>query len=178
MKKYLILYRPFLIFLTKFFLTYLVLTLVYQAYLSSYDVDSVDVITRFVAHNTEQLLRFFKVDFLVLNTPKKALILLEYNQLVVAKMIEGCNSVSVIILFVSFIVAFSGKLKPTLLYVLGGSIFIYALNVVRIALLCSALYWLPQHKTILHDVVFPLFIYGVVFVLWVVWVNKFSLYAK
>ena len=115
---------------------------------------------------------------MVLNTPKKALILLEYNQLVVAKMIEGCNSVSVIILFVSFIVAFSGKLKPTLFYVLGGSIFIYALNVIRIGLLCSALYWLPQHKTILHDVVFPLFIYGIVFVLWVVWVNKFSLYAK
>lgn len=178
MKKYLILYRPFLIFLTKFFLTYLFLTLVYQAYLSSYDVNSVDFITRFVAYNTEQLLRFFQVDFLVLDTPKKALILLEYNQLVVAKMIEGCNSVSVIILFVSFIVAFSGKLKPTLFYVLGGSIFIYALNVIRIGLLCSALYWLPQHKTILHDVVFPLFIYGIVFVLWVVWVNKFSLYAK
>jgi hypothetical protein len=30
----------------------------------------------------------------------------------------------------------------------------------------------------LHGVLFPLFIYGVVFILWVIWVSKFSLYAK
>jgi hypothetical protein len=29
----------------------------------------------------------------------------------------------------------------------------------------------------LHGVIFPLFIYGVVFILWFFWVNYFSIYA-
>ena len=33
-----------------------------------------------------------------------------------AIIIEGCNSVSVIILFIAFIIAFSGSLKATILY--------------------------------------------------------------
>jgi hypothetical protein len=36
----------------------------------------------------------------------------------------------------------------------------------------------PQYQEVLHGVIFPLFIYGVVFILWIVWVNKFSSYAK
>lgn len=178
MKKYFILYRPFLIFLAKFFFTYLVLSLVYQGYLSLYDGNSVDRITQFVARNTEQLLALFRVDFQaqeVLNTPY---IILNYNQKAIARIIEGCNAISVIILYISFVVSFSGKLKPTLFFIFGGSFLVYIFNVVRIALLSVALYWFPQHEAFLHEIVFPLFIYGVVFVLWVVWVNKFSTYAK
>lgn len=178
MKKYLILYRPFLIFLAKFFLTYLVLNLIYQGYLSFFDEDSVDTLTGFVARNTEQLLSLFNIDFYAREISKTSYVMLYYNQQAIARMIEGCNAISVIILFVSFVVAFSGKLKPTLLFVLGGSILIYVLNVVRIALLCLALYWFPLQETVLHEIVFPLFIYGVVFILWVIWVNNFSLYAK
>jgi hypothetical protein len=32
----------------------------------------------------------------------------------------------------------------------------------------------PSSRDFLHDIVFPLFIYGVVFLLWIVWVFKFS----
>jgi exosortase family protein XrtF len=51
------------------------------------------------------------------------------------------------------------------------------LNVIRIALIAIALYHYPEQEHLLHGVVFPLFIYGVVFLLWVIWVNKFSVYA-
>lgn len=178
LKKYLILYRPFLIFLTKFFLTYLVLTLIYQGYLSLYDGNSVDGITQFVAHNTEQLLVLFHADFQAQEIVNTSYIILNYNQKAIARMIEGCNAISVIILYISFVVSFSGKLKTTLFFILGGSFLVYLLNVVRIALLSMALYWFPEHEAFLHEIVFPLFIYGVVFVLWVIWVNKFSTYAK
>ncbi|MBD0724080.1 exosortase family protein XrtF [Flavobacterium sp. L1I52] len=178
MKKYLILYRPFLVFLAKFFLTYAVLTLIYQGYLSRFDGSSVDSITHFVAENTKQLLHLFGVDFRLKEVFQTGFITLFYNQQAVARMIEGCNAVSVIILFAAFIVAFSGKKRTTLIFILAGSFFIYVLNVVRIALLCSALYWFPDHEGLLHEIVFPLFIYGVVFVLWVIWVNKFSLYVR
>lgn len=178
MKKYLILYRPFLVFLAKFFLSYLVLSLIYQGYLSRFDEHSVDHITRFVAKNTTQLLHLFGVDFRMQEISQATFIMLYYNQQAIARMIEGCNAVSVIILFVAFVVAFSGKLKPTVVFILAGSFAVYVLNVIRIGLLCMGLYWFPEQESLLHNIVFPLFIYGVVFILWVVWVNKFSLYAK
>lgn len=178
MKKYITLYKPFLIFLAKFFLTYFVLTLVYQGYLQRYEDKEIDTVTELVASNTEQLLNLFNVDFKIVENKDDLFIMLFYNQKYVARMVEGCNAISVIILFVAFVVSFSGKIKAILLFIMGGSIAIYGLNVVRIAVLCILLYSFPEQEPILHRVFFPLFIYGFVFVLWVIWVNKFSLYAK
>ena len=56
-------------------------------------------------------------------------------------------------------------------------VLIHILNVLRIALLSLALYYHPDQEPVLHGVVFPLMIYGFVFGLWVIWVNKFSNYA-
>ena len=67
--------------------------------------------------------------------------------------------------------------KETLLFILLGSVLIHILNIARIALLCMALYSFPEYEHMLHGVVFPLIIYGIVFLLWVIWVNKFSLHA-
>jgi exosortase family protein XrtF len=101
-----------------------------------------------------------------------------YNQKFVARIIEGCNALSIIILFIAFIVAFTGKLRTTILYIITGSVLIHILNIARIALLVVGLYHFPEQESFIHGVIFPLFIYSVVFVLWVIWVNKFSLYAK
>lgn len=179
MKSYLLRYKPFLVFLAKFFLTYVLLTVIYQAYLSRYDQEKyeVDTITQSVANQAEQVLVFFNTNANILPHPRQPSIRLFYNHHYVARIIEGCNAVSVMILFMAFVVAFSGKWKHTILFILGGCVLIHILNVVRIAFLCSAIYHFPKQEHILHGVIFPLFIYSVVFILWVIWVNKFS-YAK
>ncbi|MGB6269883.1 MAG: exosortase family protein XrtF, partial [Olleya sp.] len=91
-----------------------------------------------------------------------------------ARVIEGCNGTSIIILFVSFIIAFAGKFKTTLFYILSGSVLIYVVNLVRIVILSIGLYNYPWRKEELHTVVFPAIIYGMVFLLWMFWVNRFS----
>lgn len=161
-------------------LTYLVLTFIYESYLSRFDVRKfeVDGFTQLVAKQTKDILVFFNFDAdIKTNTSVSGLSLL-YNQQPMARIIEGCNGLSVIILFVSFIVAFTGKWKQTILFCIGGSLLIHIFNVARIALLCIFMYSFPGQDHILHAVIFPLFIYGVVFVLWVIWVRKFSIYAK
>ncbi|TRX22761.1 exosortase family protein XrtF [Flavobacterium franklandianum] len=180
MKKYFILYKPFLLFLGKFSLTYLLLTFVYQIYLGQFDVkkNEADSFTKLVAQQTEDVLLFFNCDVKTAPNSKEPAVNLYFNQKSMARIIEGCNALSVIILFISFIIAFSGKIKPTILYIIGGSILIHILNVFRIALLCVLMYYYPEQQHFLHGVLFPLFIYGVVFVLWIIWVNKFSKYAK
>jgi len=179
LKKYLIRYTPFLLFLGKFLLTYLLLTFVYQSYLDQFDVKKfeVDGITQLVAEQTKDLMLLCNYDATIVPNTKEASVNLHYNQKFMARIIEGCNGLSVIILFISFVIAFSGKLKSTVLFIIGGSLLIHVLNVVRIALLCILMYYFPEQEHLLHGVVFPLFIYGVVFILWIIWVNKFSKYA-
>ncbi len=179
MKKYFIIYKPFLMFLGKFLLTYLLLTLVYKSYLNQYDVQQfeVDSFTQIVANQTRDLMLLFNCDASIAPNIKESAVNIYYNERSMARIIEGCNGLSVIILFISFVVAFSGKIKPTILFLLGGSLLIHILNVSRIALLCVLMYYYPKQQHLLHGVLFPLFIYGVVFLLWIIWVNKFSKYA-
>jgi exosortase family protein XrtF len=178
MKKYLVLYKPFLLFLGTFFFTYLLLTFLYQFFLDSYGNGKVDAITRLVAQNTETVLSGFDKDVLIKESNKEPLFTLYFHQKGMLRIVEGCNGISLIILFVSFVVAFSGSLKNTLLFVFGGSLLIYILNILRIAVLIILLYRFPSQLHLLHGVLFPLVIYGLVFILWIVWVNKFSKYAK
>lgn len=169
-----------MLFLAKFLLTYLLLTVVYQSYLSQFDVEKneTDHFTEIVAKQTMELMLFFDSDVKIAPNKKEPSVNFYYNQYPIARIVEGCNALSVIILFISFIVAFSGKIKQTIIYLVCGSIFIHVLNVIRIALLCLVMYYFPKQNHLFHGVLFPLFIYGVVFLLWIIWVNKFSNYAE
>jgi exosortase family protein XrtF len=169
-------YKPFLLFLIKFFVTYIVLTVVYQLYLRQYSTmnNEVDGITQLVANQTEWLLQLVNDKSYIephLTEPSVKLI---YNEKYIARIIEGCNAVSVIILFVAFVIAFTGRIRHTVGFIVVGILIVHFLNIIRIALLAIALYHYPESEHLLHGVLFPLVIYGVVFLLWVIWVNKFS----
>lgn len=178
MKKYLIQFKPFLIFIGTFFSAYIILTLIYKVYLNSFSLNDVDGITALVASNVQQLMLSFNADIDIIKSFSSSCFEVWYNNKYTIRIIEGCNAVSIFILFASFVIAFSGKFKTTLLYIFFGILFIYVLNIIRIALLTVLLFNYPEKEHLLHGVLFPLVIYGLVFVLWIVWVNKFSKYAK
>jgi exosortase family protein XrtF len=178
LKKYLQQFKPFLIFISTFFAAYITLTLIYKLYLNTFETNDIDGITNIVGQNVDQLMRLFNCDVKIVKSISNPSLELWYNNKYTLRIIEGCNAVSIIILFISFITAFSGKLKTTIYFILFGVFLIYILNVIRIALLAVLLFRFPDQEHILHGVFFPLIIYGLVFILWVFWVNKFSKYAK
>jgi exosortase family protein XrtF len=178
LKKYLQQFKPFLVFISTFFAAYIILTLVYRLYLNNFETNDIDGITNIVGQNVDQLMRLFNCDVKIVKSISNPSLQLWYNNKYTLRIIEGCNAVSVIILFISFITAFSGKLKTTICFILFGVFLIYVLNIIRIALLAVLLFRFPEKEHILHGVLFPLIIYGLVFILWVFWVNKFSKYAK
>lgn len=154
--------------------------LLYKSYLNKFDVkiNEIDGITKTVAFQTKQFISLFDNNIQILDNDSEPSIRLIYNYKYVARVIEGCNAVSVMILFAAFVFAFSTQWKKTLLFIVFGVVLIHILNVIRIALLSFALYYYPQYEEILHGTIFPLFIYGVVFILWILWVTKFSGYVK
>ena len=179
MKNLLLQYKAFLLFLGKFLVSYLVLAILYQSYLNRFDEakSEVDSVTQAVAKQTETVLKWADANAYVENNTHEPSIKVLYQHKYVIRIIEGCNALSVIILFIAFLIAFSGKFINTIMFAAVGSLIIHILNIARIALLAIALYHYPSAEHILHGVVFPLIIYGVVFLLWVIWVNKFSYYA-
>jgi len=133
-----------------------------------------DYLTNLVAEQTNSVMNTIGYDSQVLPHPDESSMKVIINGKYIARVIEGCNGASVIILFLSFIIAFSGKLKTTILFGLAGSIIIYAFNLIRIVILSIGLYHYPWRRDILHTVIFPMIIYGAVFLLWMIWVNRFS----
>lgn len=171
-------YKSIIIFLIKFFVTYFLLVTIYNSYLQhSQEKEGVyktASITTLVADQTVKVLTFFGYNVEAIQHDKEVSVKLVIEGEYTARVIEGCNSISLIILFISFIIAFSGSFKATFLFAVFGSIFIYVVNVLRIAFLTVMIYKFPEQVGILHDLVFPAIIYGAIFLLWVVWVNKFS----
>lgn len=169
-----------MLFLGKFFLSYLILTILYQSYLNQFNAKNaeVDGFTKSVAVQTEWMLSILDDQSYAVSHLSEPSIKLFYKNKYIARVVEGCNGLSVMILFVAFVIAFNGKLKKTIFFILFGIIIIHVLNVLRIAMLSVALYSFPQFEHFLHGILFPLIIYGVVFILWVIWVNNFSSYAR
>ena len=163
-----------------FLAVYGTLTIGYNLYLNLSDGSKFypDYFTNLVAKQTNALINSIGYEANVLphaNEPSMKIII---NGKFVARVIEGCNAISIIILFLSFIIAFAGKFKTTLMYGLAGSIIIYVFNLIRIVILSVGLYHYPWRREILHSVIFPMLIYGTVFLLWMVWVNRFSKHKK
>ena len=102
MQALLVKYKSVIKFILTFVLVYAVLSFAYKQ--SESLLDSLGYEASIEAHPDE---------------PSMKLII---NNKYVARVIEGCNSISIIILFISFIIAFAGRLKPTIIYLLAGSV--------------------------------------------------------
>ena len=176
MKTLLLKYKSVIKFIFTFLIVYIALSFIYKIYLDVSEGSKFypDYITNVVAGQTEGLLNTFGYESEVVPHQKEPSMKLIVRGKYIARVVEGCNSVSVLILFISFVISFKGKLKTTFLFLLAGSVIVYVFNLLRIMILSIGLYHYPWRSEVLHTVVFPAIIYGIVFLLWMLWVNRFS----
>ncbi|WP_449272391.1 exosortase family protein XrtF [Hyunsoonleella rubra] len=176
MKALFIKYKAVIKFILTFLVVYIACAVIYKFYLQYSDGLKFypDYFTNLVGLQTEVLLNSLGYQAELLPHPDEPSLKVMLNGNYLARVVEGCNSISVIILFLSFIVAFSGQLKTTFFFILSGSVLIYVVNLIRIVLLTIGLYHYPEYEDVLHTVIFPAIIYGMVFLLWIFWVNRFS----
>lgn len=173
MKSLLQKYSSVIRFVLLFFGTYFLLSALYLLYLKHFSSQEFypDYITNLVAKQSTSLLNIMNYNT-VLEVPEFGSgLLLTVKNAYSVRIIEGCNAISIIILFYSFVIAFAEGFKKTLLFLLAGTVLIYIVNIARIAILVVVLYKYPEYEKILHGVVFPGIIYGLVFLLWMIWVR-------
>ena len=159
MKTLVVKYKSVIKFVLTFLVVYISFSMMYKLYLGASEGSEFypDYITHLVAKQSESLLTPLGYDVQVLPHPDEPSLKMNINGKYLARIIEGCNSISVIILFIAFIIAFSGKLKTTFFYILSGSVLIYTVNLIRIVILTMGLYHYPEYKEILHTVVFSFY---------------------
>ncbi len=175
-RKYRLVIRFIFIFLGSYFL----LSSLYSGYLHFFEKDPPvpDPVTQLVARQSGELMATLGYEVQVVMHSSGLSMKLMVEDVFLAGIVEGCNSISVIILFLSFILSFYGKASTTFLYILAGSAIIYSMNILRIVLLSVGLFEYPQYSGFLHSVFFPLAIYGTVFILWIIWVRIYSKWKK
>ena len=170
--------KAIIVFLVKFFATYFVLFGVYSLYLNKTqqktDVFACSPITGTVANHVYKVANMLGYDAQIEQHTDELSIKFILNGEYVSRIVEGCTAVSIIILFLSFIIAFSGSIRDTFLFGLFGVILIYIVNILRIIAMSVLYQKFPEYQVILHDLVFPAIIYGLTFVLWITWVKFFS----
>ncbi len=170
--------KAIIVFLVKFFATYFILFGAYSFYLNKTqqkaDVFVCSPITGTVANHVYKVSEMLGYDAEIEQHSEELSVKFILNGDYVSRIVEGCTSISVIILFLSFIIAFSGSFVSTLWFGLFGSVLIYIVNILRIIAISVLYQKLPQYQGILHDLVFPAIIYGLTFVLWITWVKYYS----
>ncbi|WP_196892328.1 exosortase family protein XrtF [Aureivirga marina] len=168
-----------LLFLLKFFGTYFLLFIFYNSYLNSNQITapyfSCEPITQNVAMLTKRLGDFVGFPMRLLQSQNELSVLVYTSkEYPVAAIVEGCNAISVIILFISFIIAFSGRFLTTFLFILFGSVSIYFFNIFRIFILIVIPEYYPESQHFMHHYIFPTLIYGYTFLLWIWWIKKYA----
>ena len=87
------------------------------------------------------------------------------------EIVDGCNGISAIGLFLAFILAFPGPRLPRLLFSIFGIAIIYLSNILRVTVLAyTQAYW-PDGFNFTHDYSTTTIFYIIIFGLWVIWAN-------
>lgn len=169
--------KPVLKILLRFVGIYLGLVLVYQLYLNQFDSEIIDPFSRWVAGQANWMQN--RCGFVsglqdgVDNEGIRFIVRGDY----LTRMVEGCNALSVMIMFVAFIFAFYKGVK-TFIFALIGLLILHLMNFSRIAALNMVIADYPQYGKMFHDYFFPGIIYGTVIGLWIIWIRFFALKSQ
>ncbi|GAA5092959.1 exosortase family protein XrtF [Chryseobacterium ginsengisoli] len=167
-------FKPVLGILLRFIIIYLVLLFAYQFFLNSFEKEGLDPFSRLIAEQVRHIQNSIGYPTQLYNDVKGEQVYFYVKNEYPTRMVEGCNAVSVMILFVAFVFAFY-KGKKTFVFVLIGLVLLYIMNVLRIVGLNLVVLDYKEYSKMTHDYIFPAVIYGTVVILWLIWIKFFAL---
>lgn len=86
----------------------------------------------------------------------------------------GCSAVKQGLLFTLIMLCARGKWVHKLWFIPLGWLMVYAFNILRISIIALLIHHHPTWFEFLHAYLFKYLFYGMIFVLWVVWTERFT----
>ena len=179
-------FRPTILFLVRFFGVYGVLSVLYGWYIGSYDRAEppvTDPVTQMVTVNCARAAGLFGYEWNIIENDhlnwdreeEQTFDSVYLDDHYAISVEEGCNGVNIMILFLAFVVAFGGRLVNMLIFIPAGILFIHLSNIARLLLLSLLnVEWGGRAFHFFHKYGFTAVIYLSVFILWFLWVTRFS----
>ena len=96
-----------------------------------------------------------------------------HNKDFIINLIWGCTAVKQLFIFIVIMTFYKGSWKKKLWYIPVGCVILWAYNIIRIALICYFTSDHPERFDFLHEGLFRYIYYGLIFLLWVIWEEKF-----
>ena len=87
---------------------------------------------------------------------------------------DSCNALTLIVLFMGFILAYPGNWKLKVPFMAVGAVAIFLINVVRVQVLIYNYMHYRSWFDFNHKYTFTIAVYLVVFWFWMLWANKYS----
>lgn len=157
-------------FLLVFVGLYIVLNTIYGFFVEHY-YPTCDPFTKQVANHIVWLLSFFEPAVTAFPSSFNEYIAIANKNDNIIYFFEGCNGLNVMIVYISFLVAFRGPWRLFLKYVVMGLIGIHLLNLLRVAMLYGVAIHFPTQLYFFHKYLFTGIIYVIVFVFWFYWIK-------
>jgi len=166
-------FKPTIFFLLKFVGIYVVVNLLYGAYVSNYR-PRVDGATREATRQTSGVLNVCGWSTHIQDEEKSPITNLVFEDRNILAVYEGCNGINVAIIFLAFLFAFGPISRPLWWFVPLGLAILHVANLGRLLFLFWVAIYMPDAMYFTHKYLFTAFLYVVVFVLWIWWVRKYS----
>lgn len=87
---------------------------------------------------------------------------------------SNCNAITLFALFAVFIIAYPGNQKNKFWYIPSGIVAIHVLNILRVVALALTANYFPDYLNFNHTYTFTFMVYAFIFLLWMIWVNRFA----
>lgn len=166
-------FKPTIFFLLRFVLVYLTCNFLYGLWITSYDPNP-DPVTRLVSRQSSAIINIFDRHTEIADSPRKATVYIQEGARAVLGVYEGCNGINVMIVFVSFLLAFGPFRIELAWFIPLGLLIIHITNLARIVLLFFVSIKLPRYFYVTHKYFFTASIYVIVFVIWIWWVRRYT----
>lgn len=167
-------YKPLILFLLRFLGSYIGLILIYNWYLNQYlPLGLPDPYTEFNANLASKGFNLLGIPTQSLHYEKENFMRLWVDGDWGSIVNEGCNAISILIIFIAFILAFYTNFKQTISYIIVSLILLFILNIFRIILLTYIYRFHSEYSKVSHDYLFPAVIYGSIVILWIIWIKYF-----
>jgi len=95
------------------------------------------------------------------------------NENFIINIIWGCTGVKQLYIFIVIMAFYKGPWKKKLWYIPMGCVILWVYNIIRIAAICYLIIGHPERFDFLHEGLFRYILYGLIFLLWVIWEEKY-----
>ena len=168
--------KPVVRFIVRGVMLYALWAVFYKIFRYSFMVNSIyEYVTLYftnsLLYSSQFMLNLFGFESEVI-IEQKVLILSGTNGILLNR---GCLGRNLMGLFVGFLIAYPGSVKTKFWYIPLGIVLIFFINIMRISGLSLSMLYFPKGYMIYnHHDIFKYAVYFLIFIMWTIWINKFS----